>query len=419
MTRVYLALGSNLGDRQRFLDSAVARLRAVPELTVRRVSSYFETAPVGGPTGQGAYLNAAVEADTSLDPDYLLQTLLDIERHFGRVRSEQNAPRTLDLDLVLYGDLIRAGPDPILPHPRLHERRFVLRPLVEIAPDAVHSVLKKTVQEILDALPHDPTPPKLFPRATATGSRELAGLRALVTGSTSGIGKAIALELARAGADVIVHGRRSSEASEDVCRSVEARGSRSHFIAADLASPLECDRLEDQAWSHGKGLDIFVQNAGADLLTGDAADWPFERKWDSLVAVDINATIRLCRGLGGRMKATGTGVMLTMGWDQAETGFAGESGLLFGTAKAAVMAFTRSLAKTLAPEVRVNCLAPGWIKTAWGESASETWQQRVAAQTPLGRWGSPEDVAATARWLAAPAAAFITGQIVRINGGVV
>jgi NAD(P)-dependent dehydrogenase (short-subunit alcohol dehydrogenase family) len=83
------------------------------------------------------------------------------------------------------------------------------------------------------------------------------------------------------------------------------------------------------------------------------------------------------------------------------------------------MAFTRHLARHLAPAVRVNCLAPGWIKTAWGESASERWQQRVAAETPLQRWGLPEDVAAAARWLASPGAAFITGQIVRVNGGVV
>jgi NAD(P)-dependent dehydrogenase (short-subunit alcohol dehydrogenase family) len=119
------------------------------------------------------------------------------------------------------------------------------------------------------------------------------------------------------------------------------------------------------------------------------------------------------------MKEGRGGTILTVGWDQAETGFDAESGLLFGTAKGAVMAFTRSLARSLAPRVRVNCLAPGWIKTAWGETTSENWQDRVESETPLRRWGLPEDVAATARWLASPAAAFITGQIVRINGGVV
>jgi NAD(P)-dependent dehydrogenase (short-subunit alcohol dehydrogenase family) len=108
-----------------------------------------------------------------------------------------------------------------------------------------------------------------------------------------------------------------------------------------------------------------------------------------------------------------------MGWDQADTGMEGDSGQLFGAAKAAVMAFTKSLAQTLAPNVRVNCLAPGWIKTAWGETASALWQQRVQRETPLQRWGLPEDIAQTACWLASPAAQFITGQIIRINGGAV
>ena len=97
----------------------------------------------------------------------------------------------------------------------------------------------------------------------------------------------------------------------------------------------------------------------------------------------------------------------------------GDSGELFATAKGAVMAFSRSLALSLAPEVRVRCLAPGWIRTSWGESASEVWQQRVRRETPLGRWGTPEDVAAAARWLASPAARYLDGQVVRVNGGAV
>ena len=419
MARVYLALGSNLGDRQRFLDAAVRRLRAVPGLSIRRVSPYYETAPVGGPAGSGAYLNAVAEADTSLPPDQLLQTLLDIERQFGRVRSEPNAPRTLDLDLILYDDLVRHGPDPVVPHPRLHERRFVLQPLADLAPDLVHPTIKKTVRELLAGLPPDPDPPRVFPRAETGTDHELVGLRALVTGSTSGIGKAIALELARGGADVIVNGRRSKDAGEAVAAQVRDLGRRSRLLLADIADPAACDRLVNEAWATWGGLDIFVQNAGADLVTGDAPDWPFEKKWDALVAVDVTATIRLCRAIGERMKAGHGGTILTMGWDQAETGFSAESGLLFGPAKGAVMAFTRSLARWLAPAVRVNCLAPGWIKTAWGETASDKWQRRVAAETPLKRWGLPEDVATTARWLASPGAAFITGQIVRVNGGAV
>jgi NAD(P)-dependent dehydrogenase (short-subunit alcohol dehydrogenase family) len=97
----------------------------------------------------------------------------------------------------------------------------------------------------------------------------------------------------------------------------------------------------------------------------------------------------------------------------------GDSGELFATVKGAVMAFSRSLALSLAPEVRVHCLAPGWIRTAWGEKASEVWQERVRRETPLQRWGSPEDVAAAVRWLVSPAARYLSGQIIRINGGAV
>jgi 3-oxoacyl-[acyl-carrier protein] reductase len=95
----------------------------------------------------------------------------------------------------------------------------------------------------------------------------------------------------------------------------------------------------------------------------------------------------------------------------------GDSGELFAASKGAVMAFSKSLALSLAPTVRVNCLAPGWIRTAWGEGASSAWQERVLRETPLHRWGTPEDVASVARWLASPAAGFLTGQVVRIDGG--
>ena len=145
--------------------------------------------------------------------------------------------------------------------------------------------------------------------------------------------------------------------------------------------------------------------------------WPFERKLAELWAVDVRAAIRLSRAVGKRMQERGRGVIINMGWDHAETGMAGDSGELFAAVKGAIMAFSKSLALSLAPEVRVLCLAPGWIRTAWGEQASPAWQERVLRETPLGRWGTPEDVAAAVRWLVSPAASFVTGQIIRINGG--
>jgi 3-oxoacyl-[acyl-carrier protein] reductase len=420
MTTAYLALGSNLGNRQGYLDAAVRRLRAEPGVQIVAVSPYYETEAVGGPPDQQKFLNAVVAIETQLAPQALLRLLLEIEHRFGRVRTVRNAPRTLDLDLLLYGDQIWDEPELTIPHPRMHERAFVLVPLADLAPDVVHPVLRMSVRELLIHLPESDRASVSLPRPTPLDDpRTFARTRVLVTGSTSGIGRAIASEFAARGADVIVHGR-SREVAETVASQLRAHGGDCRAVRADLREQSEVDRLATEAWDVlGDGLGVLVCNAGADVLTGDAARMSFEQKLDELLAVDLKATIRLSRLIGERMKAAGRGVILTVGWDQAETGMEGDSGQLFGAAKGAVVCFTRSLALSLAPEVRVNCLAPGWIRTLWGETASEMWQERVRRETPQRIWGLPEDVAAAACWLASPAAAFVTGQTIRINGGAV
>jgi 3-oxoacyl-[acyl-carrier protein] reductase len=216
---------------------------------------------------------------------------------------------------------------------------------------------------------------------------------------------------------VLITYRRSEAAARAVADGI---GAAALLARADLATRAGCEALVEEARERLGGLDVWVNNAGADVLTGAAADWEWERKLDLLVAVDLKGTIACSYAAGAVMREQpGGGVILNMSWDHVVTGMSGANPELFSAVKGGVLAYSKSLARALAPRVRVNVLCPGWIETAFAEGADPEFRRAVAASTPLGRWGRPEDVAAAALYLASPAAAFVTGQAINVNGGVV
>ncbi|MBV8987549.1 MAG: SDR family oxidoreductase [Solirubrobacterales bacterium] len=240
-------------------------------------------------------------------------------------------------------------------------------------------------------------------------------MRTVVTGASSGIGRAIAVAFAGAGARVGIGFRRSEETARALAREL---GPDHPLLRADLSTLDGCATIVREAFEVLENVDVWVNNAGADVLTGEAGEWPAERKLEALLEIDLKATIRCSRLVAARMRPGGC--ILNIGWDHATIdGMAGENPELFAAVKAGVLGFSKSFARSVAPDVRVNVLCPGWIETAFGAGADRGLYAEVEASTPLKRWGRPEDVAAAAVWLASPGAAFVTGQAVNINGGTV
>ena len=258
---------------------------------------------------------------------------------------------------------------------------------------------------------------------TLAAAGGLAGRAVLVTGASSGIGRSIALAAARAGADVAVTFHTNEAGGRQVERDIRALGRRVFVAPFDVADGGAARTLGGAARDALGRLDVWVNNAGADVLTGGGASLSAVEKLDLLLAVDLRGTILASWSAADLLGAQEEGgVIINMSWDHVLTGMSGLNPQLFAAVKGGVLAFSKSLARSVAPRVRVNVLAPGWIETSFGASLNQqdaARGRRIADATPLKRWGTPDDVAGAAVFLASPAAAFLTGETILVGGGVV
>lgn len=237
----------------------------------------------------------------------------------------------------------------------------------------------------------------------------------VVTGAGRGIGRALALGFAAQGATVLVHYGHAQQNAEEVMHMIAAAGGRAYMAQADVAVADDVVRLVTEAVTTLGPIDVWINNAGASANSSESQGLSEEQRFARVMAVDVMGTWRCCHAVKTHMRDDGC--ILNLGWDHALDGAPGFVNELYAVSKGAVISMTRCLAKELAPRVRVNCIAPGWIENEWVLGRSDAFRMKVEQSIPMQRWGKPADIVEAALFLVSPAASFITGQVLVVDGG--
>jgi len=242
----------------------------------------------------------------------------------------------------------------------------------------------------------------------------------VITGASTGIGASIAELFASEGADVVVNYLTSKENAEIVVNNIKSIGRQAITIQADMSKKNEINKLIKEAIDKFGKIDVWVNNAGADILTGEEATIGTDEKLEKLIETDLKGTINACWSIAETMGKQGHGVIVNMGWDLAIHGFHGINPQIFATAKSGILGFTRAFAKTVGPMIRVNMVAPGWVETAFAENYMEKgfYEDRLA-EIPLGRFATPRDIAEAVLFLASEESSYLAGESININGGLI
>jgi 3-oxoacyl-[acyl-carrier protein] reductase len=246
---------------------------------------------------------------------------------------------------------------------------------------------------------------------------DLRGKRALVTGSSTGIGAAVARELGRQGAAVAVHGNKNADAAREIAAAIVAEGGKAAVVLGDVGDSAVCARLVDEAATALGGLDILINNAGSLIqrVTNAAFD---DAVFDQVYNLNVRSVLAMTKAAYPHLKASGAASVINTGSISGRMGgYAGST--VYASAKAAVHSITRNAAREFAPDnIRVNTVAPGFIVTAFHTATPQATRELIASQIPLGRLGTVEECVGAYLFLSSNAmSGYITGQIIDVNGG--